>query len=184
MIAKSGKHTIELIRVENYSENSTDNLTSYEIIHFMESDYVFPTKIGLKTYENEKVISSAIIGSIGGGTGIHKNSQIIEKDRILVCCSDSVFCLSIPNLDLIWKTQADQASCFEIFKFNESYIIHGEMEISRLDLNGKIMWQKSGADIFTTEKGTDDFEITESFIRATDWENRTYKFNFNGILIE
>jgi len=46
------------------------------------------------------------------------------------------------------------------------------------------MWQKSGADIFTTEKGTDDFEITESFIKATDWGNRTYKFDFNGILIE
>jgi len=79
MIAKSGKHTIELIRVENYSENSTDNLISYDKLHFVESDYVFPTKIGLKTYENGKIISSSIIGSIGGGTGIHKNSQIIEK---------------------------------------------------------------------------------------------------------
>ncbi|PCJ64855.1 MAG: hypothetical protein COA58_11305 [Bacteroidetes bacterium] len=184
MIAKSGTYTIELIRDENYSENSTDNFISYDKIHFMESEYIFPTKIGLKSSENGKLISSAIIGSIGGGTGIHLNSQIIEKDRIIVCCSDSVFCLSIPNLDLIWKTQADPASCFEIFKFNESYIIHGEMEISRLNLNGEVMWQKSGADIFTTEKGTDDFEITESYIKATDWGNRTYKFDFNGILIE
>ena len=49
---------------------------------------------------------------------------------------------------------------------------------------GKIIWQKSGADIFTTEKGIDDFEITESYIRATDWENRVYKFDFNGKEIE
>ena len=184
MIAKSETYSIELIRDENYSENSTDNLTSYEKVHFMESEYIFPTKIGIKVSENGKIISSAIVGSIGGGTGIHQNSQIIEKERIIVCCSDSIFCLSIPNLDLIWRTQADQASCFEIFKINESYIIHGEMEISRLNLNGGIIWQKSGADIFTTEKGTDDFKITESYIIATDWENRTYKFDFNGILIE
>jgi hypothetical protein len=184
MIAKSGNYTIELIRDENYSEKSNDNLISYDKIHFEESDYVLPTKIGLKTYENDEIISSAIIGSVGGGTGIHKNSQIIENDRIIVCCSDSVFCLSIPDLNLIWKTEADQASCFEIYKFKESYIIHGEMEISRLNFNGEIMWQKSGADIFTTEKGTDDFEITDSYIKATDWENRTYKFDFNGILIE
>ncbi len=159
-------------------------LNYYEKIHFMEYDYVFPTKIGLKTYESSKIISSAIIGSVGGGTGIHKNSQIIENERIIVCCSDSVFCLSIPDLNLIWKTQADRASCFEIFKFKKSYIIHGEMEISRLNLNGEIMWQKSGADIFTNEKGTDNFEITESYIKATDWGNRIYKFDFNGILME
>ena len=46
------------------------------------------------------------------------------------------------------------------------------MEITKLDSNGNILWQNGGADIFTTEKGVDDFEITDSFIRATDWENR------------
>lgn len=184
MIGNSENYTIELIRDENYSENSNDNLISYDKIYFEKSDDVFPTKIGLKIYENDKIISSAIIGSVGGGTGVHKNSQIIEHDRIIVCCSNSVFCLSIPDLNLIWKTEADQASYFEIFKFKESYIIHGELEISRLNLNGEIMWQKSGADIFTTEKGTDGFKITESYIKATDWENRTYMFDFNGILIE
>lgn len=184
MIAKSENYTVELIRDENYLENSKDNLVSYYQVFFMESDYVFPTKIGLKTFENGKIISTAIIDSIGGGSGIHKNSQIIENERIIVCCSDSVFCLSVSDLNLIWKTEADQASCSEIFKFNESYIIHGEMEISRLNLDGEIMWQKSGADIFTTEKGTDDFEINESYIKATDWENRTYKFDFYGILME
>ena len=130
------------------------------------------------------MIKSAIIGSIGGGTGIHKSSQIIEEDRILVCCSDSIFCISIPDLDLKWKTKADQATCFELFKKDNNYIVHGEMEISKLDSSGKIIWQKSGADIFTTEKGIDDFEITESYIRATDWENRVYKFDFNGKEIE
>ncbi|WNB17761.1 hypothetical protein [Marivirga arenosa] len=184
MLAKSGKYTIELFIDDNYSEDSNDNLISYDKVHLIKSELLFSTKIGLKIHENDKTISSAIIGSDGGGTGIDKNSHIIEDDRIAVCCSDSIFCLSIPELNLIWKTQADQSSCFEIFKFNESYIIHGEMEISRLDLSGEVMWKRSGADIFTTEKGTDDFEITESYIKATDWENRIYKFDFNGKLIE
>jgi hypothetical protein len=179
-----GKYKIELKVDETYSANSADNINHYQEIYFEQSEYDFPTKIGVKTFLNDELINSAIIGSIGGGTGIHLNSQIIEVDRILVCCSDSVFCLSIPDLNLKWKTQADQATCFEIFKKDDSYIIHGEMEISRLDSNGQLMWQQSGADIFTTEKGTDDFEITKSYIRATDWENRIYKFDFNGILIE
>ena len=58
------------------------------------------------------------------------------------------------------------------------------MEISKLDSDGRLIWQQSGADIFTTEKGTNDFEITESYIRATDWENQTYKFDFNGKVIK
>lgn len=184
MIFETRKYNIEIQVDELYTDNSSDNLNQYQKVYFTESEYNLPTKIGIKVFENDELIKSAIIGSIGGGTGIHKSSQIIEDDRILVCCSDSIFCISIPDLDLKWKTQADQATCFELFKKDNSYIVHGEMEISKLNPNGKIVWQQSGADIFTTEKGIDDFEITESYIRATDWENRVYKFDFNGEEIE
>jgi hypothetical protein len=179
-----GKYIIELEVDETYTRNSTDNVNDYSKVYFDESKYKFPTKIGLRLFENGNLYQSAIIGSIGGRTGIHENSQIIEEDRLLVCCSDSIFCISIPELELIWKTQADQATCFEIFKYRDSYIVHGELEISRLDYNGKILWQQSGADIFTTEEGIDDFEITELYIRVTDWENRTYKFDFDGKTID
>ncbi|MGL1889946.1 MAG: hypothetical protein OCD76_25765 [Reichenbachiella sp.] len=184
MILESENCKVELTRDETFKVGSADNSFNYEHIYFEESDFNFPTKIGVHTYKNEELVSSAIIGSIGGGTGIHENSQIIEDDRIIVCCSDSIFCLSIPKLDLIWKTQADQASCFEIFKFEDSYIVHGELDITRINSKGEVLWSKSGADIFTTEGGEDDFEITESYIRATDWGNRIYKFDFNGNSIE
>ncbi len=183
MIIELKKYRIELFKDETYTENSGDNIVSCEKVYSMGCGYN-STKIGIRIYENDEIIKSALISSCGGATNIHKNSQIIENDRIIVCCSDSVFCLSIPNLDLIWKTQADSCTCFEIFKFKESYIIHGEIEISRLNLNGEIMWQESGVDIFTTEEGINDFEITESYIKAIDWGNRIYKFDFNGMLIE
>lgn len=184
MIAHIEKYTIELKVDQIYSENSIDNLTHYDKVHLEQSEYRFTTKIGLNVFEKGKLTNSAIVGAIGGGTGIHKNSQIIENNRIIVCCSDTIFCLSIPELDLIWKTQADQATCFEVLKLNDDYIIHGELQISRLDSNGRIVWRKSGADIFTTLTGENDFEITEKYIRATDFENRTYKFDFDGTVIE
>lgn len=84
---------------------------------------------------------------------------------------------------MLWKTKADQATCFEIFKHKDDYIVHGELEISRLDKNGNIVWQQGGRDIFTTLDGKDDFAITDEYILATDWANRKYKFDFDGKII-
>ena len=33
---------------------------------------------------------------------------------------------------------------------------------------------------FYSPEGENDFKITEDYIKATDWENRSYKFNFDG----
>ena len=81
---------------------------------------------------------------------------------------------------ITWRTKADTATCFEIYKYQESYIIHGELEISRLDNDGKILWQKIGADVFTTLDGEDNFVLTDNNILATDWENNKYKFDYHG----
>ena len=177
------KYRIKLFIDSTFSDKSVDNLNQYDFVYFEPSEFVFPTVIGINIFQGELKVKSAVIGSIGGGSGIHETSIIKEDDRILICCSDSVFCLSIPDLKLLWKTQADQATCFEIFKYRTGYIIHGELEISRLENNGKVLWQQVGADIFTTPEGNDDFSITNECIIAKDWERRVYKFDFNGKII-
>ncbi|NQU53914.1 MAG: hypothetical protein HQ522_15400 [Bacteroidetes bacterium] len=129
-------------------------------------------------------LNSSIIGAEGGATVLHKTSQIIEKNRILICCGDSVFCLDLPKLNLNWKTKVDEITAFEMFKINDGFIIHGEIEISRIDNHGNIVWQNAGADIFVTPEGKDGFEIKDHFIKVKDWENRIYKWDFNGKEIE
>ena len=176
-------YRIDIYDDRSFSESSVDNINQYDLVHFEKSDYIFPSVFGIKVYEDGKLLKSAVIGSIGGGTGIHDKSVIIESDRILICCSDSIFCLSIPGLNLLWRTKADWATCFGIHKYNDNYIIHGELQISLLNSSGEIVWQQSGRDIFTTLEGKDDFEITDKFILVTDWENRKYKFDFNGQVI-
>ena len=60
-------------------------------------------------------------------------------------------------------------------------MVHGELEISRLSNDGQIVWQQSGADIFTTTNGhEDDFLLTDKCIIATDWNNKKYQFDFDG----
>jgi hypothetical protein len=84
-------------------------------------------------------------------------------------------------LDLLWQTKGDPATCFQIFKYKDDYIVHGELEITRVGNDGKIVWQRGGADIFVTLNSSEkDFLVTEDYMLATDWENRTYKFDFDG----
>lgn len=149
-----GKYQVDIFRDETFRQESADNLHEYDLEHFEESDYVFPTLIGIKVFKDYTLLKSAIIGSNGGGTGVHETSVIHENNRLLICCSNRVFCLSMPDLTLLWRTQADDATCFEIFKYQDSYIVHGELQISRLDKDGRIIWQRNGADIFTTINGT------------------------------
>lgn len=177
------KYKITIYSDPTFTEGSVDNINNYNFVYFDKSEYVFPTVLGIKIFHENKLLKSAVVGSIGGGSGIHETSTIIEDDRALICCSDSVFCLSIPELSLLWKTKADQATCFEIFKHKDDYIVHGELEISRIDKNGEIVWQQGGRDIFTTLEGKDGFAITDEYILATDWENRKYKFDYNGKII-
>ncbi|MBB6110356.1 hypothetical protein SAMN05421821_106164 [Mucilaginibacter lappiensis] len=129
-------------------------------------------------------MNSALIGASGGGTAIHATGMIVEPEKLVICCSDSVFCMAIPTLLLQWKTKGDFATCFEVFKYKSDYIVHGEVEISRLSTDGDIIWQQSGADIFVTlDSNEAEFIITDDYILATDWENRKYKFDFDGNVI-
>ncbi len=175
-----GQYQIEITQEQSYQKGSTVKGHQYDLEHFDEIEYLFPTMFGIKVFKNNLFLKSAIIGSVGGGTGLNPHAVIVEDARFLICCSDTIFCLSVPDLTLIWRTQADQASCFEIYVYEDSYIVHGEFEISRLEKNGKIIWQQSGADIFTTPTGLQDFSMTDKFIIAKDFENRTYKFDYDG----
>ncbi len=175
-----GKYKVEIFTDETYEIGSANNINNYDFEYLEPENKYNSTFVGLKIYENEELNKSILIGSEGGNTGINENSKIIEENRILICCADKIFCLSFPELILLWKTKADEMTCFEIFKRDDYYIVHGELEITKLNENGKILWQKSGADIFTTINGKNDFEITEKYIIATDWENRIYKFDYDG----
>lgn len=176
----SEKYKIEIFTDETYVVGSLNNINKYDFKYLEAENKRNSTFVGVKIYENQILVKSTIIGSEGGNSGISENSKIIEENRIVICCADKIFCLTFPELSLLWKTKTDEISCFGIFKRNDFYIVHGEMEISKLDENGKILWQKVGADIFTTISGKNVFELNEKYIIATDWENRTYKFDYDG----
>lgn len=175
-----GNIELEIIDEKQHSNDSRDCLSNYEKVYLNDSDYSPSSLFGLKAWLNNELFTTALIGATGGGTGLHERSQIINEDRIVMCCSNSLFCLKLPELELLWTIEVEWATCFEIFEYNQDYIVHGETTVSRISHSGEIIWQQNGSDIFTTLEGIDDFIVTEDYIIATDWDYRTYKFDFDG----
>lgn len=124
-----------------------------------------------------------LVYSTGGPSSIDKKSYIVEDDTIYVCISNMVFSLEINGLKLNWYTEVDFATAFEIYKMNDSFIIHGELYITRLNKSGKIIWQQSGSDIFVQQDGSDCFYIKDNIIHAKSWDNIKYCIDYSGKLI-
>lgn len=172
---------IDVFNDAGYNPGSNDNVNIYSKEYGNEECRYRPvSKHGIKIYRDNKEIESCILMACAGPTGVYQNSSLIDQDKLLVCCCNIIFCLALPSLELCWETIADWATCFEIFKLQDDYIVHGELEISRLSGSGGIIWQFGGADIFVTPDGADDFGIGDNYIWAIDWNGQKYKLGFDG----
>jgi hypothetical protein len=148
---------IEIIPDEQYSLNSSDNNHTYDHVYYdCASEYI--TKYGVFVKHDERILHSCLLSSSGGPTSPHERSVLIEGNNIIVILGDSIFCLYIPYLELIWKTSCeDTVSCFEVYKCRDGYIVHGEVSIFMISKSGQKLWEFFGRDIFTTADGNDDF---------------------------
>ena len=177
---KYNNYNIELFNDDSYTLNSADNKYSYDFIYNTNDTYQFSSKHAIIIKENDNIISSAILLVSAGATTIHDKSYCLENNNIIICAGNYVFSLAFPSLKLNWKTEVDRSTAFQIFSIDHGFIIHGELDITRIDKEGNIIWQRSGSDIFVTESGVDDFIFEDNCIKATSWDNRKYKFNLNG----
>ncbi len=176
--------TVEVINEPTYKFGSSDNHFNYSKHYFGDGAIEYPTsKHGIKIYQDDKIIDSCIIIGSGGATGIHQNSSLLDNNQLLLCCCDTIFCLTLPDLDLKWKTQADQATCFQIFQQQDNYIIHGELQVTKLDKEGNKKWEFGGADIFVNTDNEEEFKIETDGILLTDFVNTKYKIDFDGKLL-
>ncbi len=176
--------TIEVLDEPTYKFGSSDNNFNYSKHYFGNGATEYPTsKHGIKIYQDDQIIDSCIIIGSGGATDIHQNSSLLDKDQLIICCCDTIFCLRLPDLELKWKAQADQATCFQIFKQQDDYIVHGELQVAKLDKDGKIKWEFGGADIFVSIDNAEEFKIESDGILLTDFAKTKYKIDFDGKLI-
>lgn len=110
-------YTIEIFNDDDYNSGSADNVNRYAKEYHSDIGYYRPSsRHGIRIYNDETETNSCILLGYGGGTAIHENSALLDGDRLVVCCGDAVFCLALPELNLLWTTRADDVTAFQIFR--------------------------------------------------------------------
>ncbi|MCC8147251.1 MAG: hypothetical protein LIO93_12640 [Bacteroidales bacterium] len=165
----------------DYTLNSTDNIFCYTRYYFGEGSQHYPvSKHGIKVYQDKEIINSCLVVASGGATDIHERSSLIDSNKLLICCCNTLFNLSLPTLNLNWKKQVDDVACFQIFKLEDDYIIHGELLITRISKDGIIKWQFGGKDIFVSIDNKESFKLKDGYIELRDFGDTVYKLSFDG----
>ena len=84
-------------------------------------------------------------------------------------------------MSINWFKRLDPATCFGIYQFDNDFLIHGELQISRIDINGNEKWTFRARDIFVTSDGDNSFAIQADKILLIDWEGYRYTLDKNGV---
>jgi len=179
-------YELEITNEPTHKVGSADNTFIYDFVYLDEDaiDYQ-SSKHAIKIFQEEKLIKSAIICAVGGSTTIHENSAVVIDDNLYIACADKVFSLTLPDLQLRWKLQADQATCFGIYKADNELFTHGELSVTRLGTNGKIIWKTGLRDIIVTiDSDKNSFIMHDDYIELEDINRNNYKLDFSGKFIE
>lgn len=57
---------------------------------------------------------------------------------------------------------------------DDAVLVHGEIAITRLGLDGGIQWQRAGWDIFTG-----GCQVSEGVVTAVDWNGAVYRWRLS-----
>ena len=143
-----------------------------------------PPQVAVYLYKAEEEIKNVVLTGGGSVSSLWEKSVLLDGDRLLIACGNEVFCILLPTLELIWHTQVDMATCFEIAPYQDDYITHGEVEISRLNKHGEILWQFSGKDIFVSPiERTPAFTLSPMGIELVDFNYENYLIDYDGKII-
>ena len=173
-----------------YDPDSVDNPKTYRHIYTSEDfgRYKLSSRVAIviKTDKNGETeeFSSAFIGETGGATAIHDASILREEDILMVCACDKVLALNLPDLTLKWKMKADDITCFGIHRFGNGFLVHGECQLTQLNLFGEQLWTFSGRDIFVTLDNRSELKIENGRAIIEDFEGYQYTINTEGHVVD
>lgn len=167
-----GSLAIRLWNEHCYTLGSVDNVHRYDKEYELGDDrFVFASMHGVECREADGETHSCVVAASGGATGIHEHSGLVRDDSLFLAVGDSLCRLSTSSLEMIWHKKVDDATCFGVHwsDKHKCLVVHGELVISRVSLDGEVAWSAGGKDIFTGS-----IELFDDYVIAEDFENNRY----------
>ena len=182
MLLKSEKFQVEITEDKTFTLQSTDNIP-YNVLfnpeNLRRSDITKAFRIRIKSNDSEKDI--ILIGSL---YCYDTDCAILEDEKLIILMNGTVTIIDIEEYKILRHEKFSNFGCyFGIYKFQDSYIIYGELEIVKLDKYLNKEWDFSGADIFVTQDKNKPFQISDNKIQLYDWNGVYYELDMNGKLI-
>jgi hypothetical protein len=151
-----------------------DRLPQYPRVHNMGEPRLLTSRHAVLSFRGDQLLSSLLLGSSGGPSGVHDRSILVLNNNCFAAVGPKIVALSIPDLDVIWECDVDEATCFGVYAAPDgaALISHGELDIARVTLSGAVVWRNGGADVFTGP-----FLISTTTVEVCDCNNDRYLFD-------
>ena len=177
---------LELFDDCHYTPYSTDNPVPYKKIYLSKDiedrSFQIVARVGIllrDKIDRENLINSAIICESGGATHLGPQSFLIRGNELILCICNHLYSLDLNSLDLNWRTQVDDITCFSLHEFGGGILTHGELQLSFLNFNGTLQWEFLARDIFVTYEESPAFRIENDLI-VKDFSGYEYHVNSKG----
>jgi hypothetical protein len=142
------------------------------------------------TYQNSVQKTCAMAG-IDGGIYLHtatekdKSYSVKLIDNVLILSLGFTFLsFDIDKQEIKWKVRPDSAQIFEFYDLENDFLVRGEIEIHRIDLDGNIKWSYGGRDIWVSIDGKKEVQVEQGQIHLTDFAGNEYVIDFDGKTLE
>lgn len=181
MKLSSEKYDIEICFDDTYTPRSADNINAYDKV----LDLFDIT--GREKYF--KVLDISVSDKRGGKTHIalvcgymtYSDNCIIKDSCLVIMSENHLISLDLDRAEISSVKSLDiDGSTFEIFPYEDDFIIYGEMEIARVSGKFELMWSFSGADIFITADGLSAFEMNGGGMTVRDFSGNVYRIGYDG----
>jgi hypothetical protein len=165
---------------ETFTLQSTDN-KRYDFVlnpdHLTRNDYHKALSVSVDTGASKSEI--AIVCS----AFTHDDNFILEDGGLVILLNASVVRVNVFTMQIERHSRLPDFTYFSLHKFEDGYLVHGELDIVRLAKDFAVLWSFSGADIFVAQDGSSSFEIEGANIFLRDWNGKQYKLNKDGTVV-
>ncbi len=124
------------------------------------------------------------IGLVGSFFSNPDHCAVLDGANLIVLMNDIIVHIHLESMEIISHKEIGDTPYFALYLIHKGYIVHGELEILRLDNAFNRIWDFRGSDIFVTQDATHEpIIIAKDQILLEDWNGIRYALDMDGKLI-